>query len=115
MSASIKLTFNHAEVRAKIRSACSDVTPILAEQVLKDSNFYAREDTGAMIASSQIHSNLKEGELIWETNYAKYAYYVGMPSHDKNPNATLMWFETAKTTYLKEWLKLAQKIFSSKV
>ena len=115
MSASIKLTFNHAQVRAKIRSACSDVTPILTEQILKDSNEFARQDTGAMIASSQYASNIKEGEIVWATPYAKKVYYTGTPSHDVNPKATLMWYETAKTIYKKDWLKLAQKIFSSKV
>lgn len=115
MSASMKLTFNKSEVRAKIKAGVKATTPILSEQILKDSNFYARQDTGAMIASSQYASNLQEGEIVWATPYAKKVYYTGSPSRDVNPNATLMWFETAKRAHLKDWLKLAEKIFSSKL
>lgn len=113
MGAKMKLTFNHAQVKAKIQAGANAALPVLSEQVLKDSNFYAREDTKTMINSSQYASDLKKGEIVWETPYAKRVYYTGTPSHDKNVNATLMWFETAKTTCLKTWLKIAEKAFKA--
>lgn len=111
MSADIRLTFNKPKVREKITGATGATIPVLAEQILKDSNYYARQDTGAMIASSLTHSDLKEGNIVWATVYAKKVYYTGTPSRNVNPNATLMWYETAKSAHLAEWNKLAQKIF----
>ena len=98
--------------------------PAVAEQALADCNYFARRDQGTMIKSSQTASDLKKGDLVWDTSYAKkgdlawdtsYAkkvYYTGTPSHDVNPNASLMWCEKAQAEFGKDWEKIGQKSFA---
>ena len=85
------------------------VLPALTQQVLKDSNFYCRQDQGTLIASSQIASQPQKGQIVWDTPYAKRVYYTGTPCTDINPNASLMWYEQAKRRNHDAWLKLAEK------
>ena len=111
---SVKVTMDRAACSARLKSRFeSKVIPVLSEQVLKDSNFYARMDTGTMIDSSQTASDFKAGKLVWDTPYAKKVYYTGTPSKDRNPNASLMWAHKAKNTKNKDWQKLAQKEWST--
>lgn len=86
----------------------------LTEQILTDSNYFARQDTGNLIASSQTASRLKEGKLVWRTPYARKAYYTGTPSKNVNPNASLQWVEVARKAYRADWQKLAQKKYDGK-
>lgn len=103
------VTFNKRIIKARVTKARDRALPILTEQVLKDSNFYARQDSGALIASSIGATDYKKGILIWNTPYAAKVYYTGTPSRDVNANASKMWFEVAKSKHLKEWVKLAKK------
>lgn len=82
---------------------------LVTTQALKDCNKYARRQSGDLIKSSLIATNYQTGELIWNTPYAKQAYWIGTPLKNKNPNARLMWADHAKSVHNKEWLKIAQK------
>ncbi len=86
----------------------------LSEQILTDSNYFARQDTGNLIASSQTASRPKEGKLIWRTPYARKVFFTGTPSKNVNPNASLQWVEVARKTYRADWQKLAQKKYDGK-
>ena len=86
----------------------------LSEQILTDSNYFARQETGNLIASSQTASRPKDGKLIWRTPYAKKVYYTGNPSKNVNPHASLQWVEVARKTYGTDWQKLAQKKYDGK-
>lgn len=109
----VRITMDKAACAARLKDRFqSKVIPVLSEQVLKDSNFYARMDTGAMIDSSQTASDFDAGKLVWDTPYARKVYYTGSPSKDRNPNASLMWAHKAKDAKNKDWQKLAQKEFS---
>ncbi len=83
--------------------------PALTQQILDDSNDFARFDTGALIASSALHSDPNSGHIEWRTPYARRVYYTGTPSRDKNSRATLMWVETARRQHRRDWETLAQK------
>lgn len=85
--------------------------PAVAEQALSDCNEYCRVDQGQLKESSQTASDVKAGKLAWNTPYARRVYYTGTPSKDQNPNASLMWCETAYDAHGKEWNKIAQKEF----
>lgn len=106
----MRVNIDKIRVKKKLITRFNDfVLAPLSEQILTDSNYFARQDTGNLIASSQNASRPKEGKLIWRTPYAKKVYYTGIPSKDVNPNASLQWVEVARKAYGTDWEKLAQK------
>lgn len=108
----VKVTIDRSRVAARINTAKETMIPAVAEQALADCNYFARRDQGTMIQSSETASDLKKGELVWDTPYAKKVYYTGSPSKDSNPNASLMWCEKAKNTYGKDWQAIGQTKFT---
>lgn len=111
MGAKVTITTNKAKIAARIKAGVENMIPAVAEQALADCNYFAREDTRGMIASSETASDLKKGELVWNTPYAKKVYYTGIPSTTRNPNASLQWCEKARDTHGGDWQKIAQKAF----
>jgi hypothetical protein len=87
----VHIEFDPAKLMARIEAESKKGIAIVANEALKDANYYAREDTGMMIHSSITASRPEEGGLVWDTPYAKKMYYTGVPSTDTNPNASLMW------------------------
>lgn len=84
---------------------------MLCSQILRNCNEYCKEDTGMLIASSMIHSDLKHGVLIWQTPYAARQYYEIRTAYtDVNPMATWRWVESAKTNYATQWGRQAQAL-----
>lgn len=104
-------------VSSKIKSNAERAQFILDEQILKDSNFYAPQDTGELIRSSLRMSLIGQGKLIWDTAYSRRLYYNPQYdfSKDKNPNAGGLWFEMAKSRHLMEWLDLMAKTMGGRV
>jgi len=89
---------------------------ILDEQVLKDSNNYAPLDTSELINSAIRMSRIGEGQIIYDTKYARINYY-GVDrnfSTDKNVNAGPLWFERAKANHLQDWLSIVAKTMGGK-
>lgn len=108
----MKVKLDKGRVRVQIEERLSDkVIPALSEQILADSNDYARMDTGALIQSSLLHSTPQTGHLEWRTPYARKVYYTGTPSLNKNPRASRQWVEVARKNHKKDWEKLAQKLY----
>ena len=90
---------------------------VLDEQVLKDSNNYAPQDTSELIRSSLRSSQVGQGQIIYDTKYARINYY-GVNrnfSTDKNVNAGPLWFERAKANHLQDWLSIVAKTMGGKV
>ena len=81
---------------------------LVTTQALKDSNNYARRQTGELIKSSLTATDFKMGFLVWNTPYAKRMYWTGEPLTNKNPKARVMWAHYAKAKHNKEWLQIAQ-------
>ena len=105
----IRVDFNESvvsETKKKILLQCQRV---LDSQVVKDSNFYCPLDTSMLQKSAIEHTVIGSGLVVWQTPYADAQYY-GCPnkSHEKNPNATTKWFETAKARKSQEWEKLVK-------
>lgn len=86
----------------------------LSGLVLTDCNRYARDDTGALIASSRAASALPKGRLAWSTPYARRVYYTGTPSRTRNPLASLRWCERAKAERLPAWRALAGRLMGGR-
>lgn len=84
---------------------------MISSIILADCNKYCKEDTGMLIMSSLIHSDLKRGKLVWQTPYAARQYY-GIPTayKDVNSNASWRWCEVAKQRYQTKWGRQAQAI-----
>ena len=111
MAAKVTVTLDRARVKARIEAGVEKMIPAVAEQALADCNYFAKRDQGTLIESGETASDLKAGELVWNTPYAKKQYYSGTPSKDVNPNASLMWCEKAHDTSGADWQKIAQKQF----
>lgn len=88
------------------------MTIAVTEAVIEYGNIFVREDQGTLKDSALIASRPKDGLAIWDTPYAKRAYYTGTPSTDVNPDASLQWAEKGVRTYKKELDKIAQNAFA---
>lgn len=102
----VRVEINKDAVRARIEAANKKALYVVSEQALGDCNYYCRVDQGTLRDSSERSSDLKNGQLVWDTPYAKRVYYTGSPSHDINPNASLMWCEVAQNQHGKDWEKV---------
>lgn len=111
----VKVTLDKSVVMAKVLSASEKATAIVANELLKDANYYCREDTGELIKSSIRASQPEEGKLIWDTPYAKQMYYAGSPSKDTNPNASLLWAQKAADENREQYIEMAQKVIKEEV
>lgn len=88
------------------------MTAAVTEAVIEYGNRFVREDQGTLKDSALIASRPKEGLAIWDTPYAKRAYYTGTPSTSVNPDASLQWTEKGVKTYREELDKTAQNAFA---
>lgn len=109
MATTIKIDI--PRLQAELKTSVTKNLGILASEILNDCNQYCKEDTGMLIASSYIHSQLDLGRLIWQTPYARRQYYeIKTAYKDVNPNASWKWCEVAKSKHKSEWERKAQKI-----
>lgn len=107
----VKINFNRNATEARIMGAFEKGLPLLAAEIRDDCNEYCKEDTGALIASSMIHSRLDVGEIVWQTPYAKRQYWdIRTAYRDVNPKATWKWAEVAKRHDLAKWQRQAQRL-----
>lgn len=107
---SVKVTLNKAAVAARVQTASAKGTTIIANELLKDANYYCREDTGELERSAIRSSQPEKGLLIWNTPYAKKMYYIGSPSKDRNPNASLQWADRAAKENKDKYNRMLQKL-----
>ena len=110
MSVQIKIDENH--IKTVIDSKWKNGLAMLSAIILTDCNNYCKFDTGMLVASSLIHSDLKNGKLIWRTPYAARQYYEIQTAHklEGHPNATWRWCEVAKNNHAERWGRQAQAI-----
>lgn len=72
----VTVKFDKAACIERVRGAAEGKALLIAsEQVLKDCNYYCKQDQGTLISSSITHSQLEKGKLIWKTPYARHLYY----------------------------------------
>lgn len=110
------VTFDKNRVSARIHARSGLAQMALAQQVLKDSNFYAPHLEGDLIKSGVTSSTGKE--VTWNTPYARRQYYFedetsGRVNYtkEKNPYARGKWFEFAKYMHMDRWLKAVKDKF----
>ena len=129
----VNISFNTAQTAARIRAAGERAVGIIAQTVLDDINEYVPEDQGMLVNSSEIHSDVLNGELVWATPYARMLYH-GVLMVDpktgsawaregqtkvkvspevrlkfdkrKNPKAGSHWCERAQADHGEEWRQI---------
>ena len=108
---SVKINISETGIKATIDNTWKNGLEMLSSEILKDCNEFAKEDTGMLIMSSYIHSDLKKGKLVWNTPYAARQYYeIRTAYKDVNSKASWRWCEVAKQLYQSEWGRKAQAI-----
>ncbi len=111
----IEFHFDKAALMQRVYAASAKGIAAVANEALKDANYYAREDTGELIRSSIRASRPEEGELVWDTPYARSMYYTGTPSQDTNPNASLLWAHRGYAENHAKYNRILDRIAMSEV
>ena len=112
----VKIVFDKAKCVYKISNSFQSKLGLLASEILNDCNQYCKEDTGMLIASSYIHSDLDSGKLVWQTPYARRQYWEIQTAYtDKNSKASWKWCEVAKKNHKDQWERQAQLLVTGKV
>ena len=129
----VTVNINSAQIAMNIRAASEKALGITSQQALADCNEYVPDDQDALVNSSNIHSDILHGKLVWATPYARYLYH-GVLMVDpktgsawaregqtkvkvspevqlkfdkrKNPKAGSHWCERAQADHGEEWRKI---------
>lgn len=111
---SVRIELNRQQILDRIDRGTQGSQLALDTQILKDSNFFIPEDTSNAKDSGIRMTVPGTGKVIWDTPYIRRIYYgTDMNfSKDKNPNATSLWFEHAKSRYKSDWVQHAQDNFN---
>ena len=103
----VRINIDPNQCAAKVEGAWKKGLFALSAQVLGDCNQYVKYDQGYLEKSSENHSKLGEGRLIWQTPYAKRQYWEIRTS--RTPGRTWNWCETAKRNHKDTWRRIAEK------
>lgn len=107
----VKIKFDKERCVTRITNTFNSKMGLLASEILNDCNQYCKEDTGMLIASSYIHSQLDKGLLIWQTPYARRQYWEIQTAYKgRNSRATWKWCEVAKRKHSHQWERQAQRL-----
>lgn len=71
----VTVNINSAQIAMNIRAASEKALGITSQQALADCNEYVPDDQDALVNSSNIHSDILHGKLVWSTPYARYLYH----------------------------------------
>ena len=107
----VTIKFDKDRCVTRITNTFNSNLGMLSGEILADCNEYCKMDTGMLIASSLIHSQLDKGLLIWNTPYARRQYYeIRTASTDYHKLATWRWCEAAKNRWRDKWARQAQAL-----
>jgi hypothetical protein len=117
----VKVTFDKKSIKTRITGANEKALFLTSEQALKDCNRYAPKDQNDLIKSSETHSDLKKGLLIWSGPHVRYQFYgvvmVGrapkvatdIPLKYTKTDAHKLWTHYARSKHGDEWNETYQK------
>ena len=130
----VTVKFDRHAVEGRISAKWNSILPQISEEILNDCNEYCKMDTGALIQSSMLHSEiggrtgalaltrgstraiaqsqaLEGTKLIWRTPYARRQYWeIRTAYRDVNPKATWKWCEAAKAAHASRWREQAKRL-----
>lgn len=109
----VRVQINYAKINAKKDRASKIAQTKLDESVLRDSNRFIPKDTGELEFSGFSASQIGSGLVAWKVPQVRRLYYNPQFnfSRDKNPNASGLWFEQAKSQNREQWLSDAKKTY----
>ncbi|MGX6993941.1 hypothetical protein CBF34_07060 [Vagococcus penaei] len=110
-------SFRDKGAKQKISKVIEIAQEAVSVQIAKDSNRFIPKDYGNLEASVFADSDFQAGRIVWGVEYAVYVYYKRSLnlSKDKNPQASHLWFEVAKSRYLADWLEVGQNVVNQKI
>lgn len=113
MGLKISVNIDADKIMGRLKERGSKAIFAVAQQVLKDSNYYAPQKTGVLHRSGIIHTTGTKAVVEWGVPYAKRLYYGDRFnfSKEKNPMAQSRWFDKAKEMKMNEWAAIAQRYF----
>lgn len=88
---------------ADAEQATQRAIAMTSEQALGDCNLYCKQDIGALIQSSDEHSDIDNGVLKWVMPYAEFQYTFPPTRKDKNPLASPEWCAVAEANHRDRW------------
>ena len=134
----VTVNINSAQIAMNIRAASGKALGITSQQALADCNEYVPDDQDALVNSSNIHSDILHGKLVWATPYARCLYHgvlmvdpktgsawaregqtkvLTSPEKaltfdkQKHTNAGSHWCERAQADHGEEWRKIYETAF----
>ena len=99
----VEVNIRSSLTRSDVERATHRAIAATSQQALKDCNFYCKQDTGALIQSSLIHSDIDGGVLKWVMPYAEFQSTFPPTRKDKNTNASPEWCAVAEANHKDEW------------
>lgn len=107
-----KVSFNKTSVKKRIADDTRIAQKKLDSEVMKNANYFCPQDTGAL-QKSVLGSIIGSGLLVWAIDYAKKIYnFKGRVSKESNPNASVKWFEVAKSRFRDSWVRLVNREYN---
>lgn len=102
--AGIEKRFSESELKAKQAA--------FAQRVAFDMRDHVPVDEGTLRDSADVASDYENGQIIWDTPYAKRVLNADNVRTVKNPNATPNWPEVTKAEKLESWRAMAAEMLS---
>jgi hypothetical protein len=100
------------KMRPRLSKAGASVQVKMMSIVIRDSDPFVPFDTGTLSKTPMAASDKADGQIVYDTPYAKRMYYGDGYnfSPDSHPQATSRWFEHAKSEHMTEWERDARKL-----
>ena len=116
---SVEVHIDWNRIRNEAKEKKLTAQKALDNAIIEDTDPFVPFREGTLSRSVTRASRVGEGEIVWDTPYARHMYYgvhylTGTPfvyNRFSHPLATERWFEHAKSAYLEKWRREVEEIF----
>jgi hypothetical protein len=112
----IHIDIDTSKLLQKFAQRTEQAQVFLDNEVMRTTEEYVPMDTGTLARSTQLATKPGEGNVVYDTPYAKKLYY-GLAynfAHDKHPKATAKWLEASKAANMKDWVAGVNEILAGR-
>ena len=112
----VDIQINTAALLGKFEKRKEAAQVYLDNEVMRSTEQYVPMDTGTLARSAQLATKPGEGQVLYDTPYARKLYYgEGINfATDKHPKATAKWLEASKAVHVKDWVSGVKKILEGR-